>query len=83
MLRLGACLEIFEALDLHQRCWKRRGQVVLGKTYSVEARKCAESIGDSILQIILVEVELFELGEKTDGLGDFPCEEVAPKIYVR
>ena len=49
----------------------------------MEACKSAECIGDSILQIILVEIELFELGETSDGFRNLPREEVASEVCAQ
>ena len=48
----------------------------------MELRKLVEGIGDRILKIVLIEIELFELGEASDRFRNLAREEVATEICV-
>lgn len=49
----------------------------------MELREPIEGIGDSILEIVLVEIELFELVKKSNGFRNLAREEVATEICVK
>lgn len=46
----------------------------------MELREAIEGIGDSMLEIVLVEIELFELGKTSNRFRNLAREEVATEI---